>query len=110
MSDLFEELKLVLSKIKGDPYISMEEGSFYVDVMNELVHWNSHKNLEDLYHGDGDSYSAEILGRCWEQDGCSFFNADNGCGETLTYVFLSKNEVEYEDLEQMFNPDEEDDD
>lgn len=105
---LFDDIKTLLARIKRSTFLETNDsGAFYVDEDSEELHWNSDGNLEDLYEGNGSSYTVEINGACWEQDGCSFFNTDNGCGETITMVFDSRCEVDYDDLEEMFNGDEE---
>ena len=104
---LFKEIEDLIFKLKGSPYISTSEAVFYEDEDGWVVRWNEDNNLQDLYNSDGNTYSAEIIGKSWEDGDCIFFNADTGCGETVTYVFKSSNKVDYDHLEEMFNRDEE---
>lgn len=103
---LFKEISDIVIKLKRNAYIETHEATFYVDEDSEEVRWNADGDLEELYDGNGSTYSAEIS-NSWEQDDCSFFNVDNGCGETITMVFLSNCEVDYDHLEEMFNGEEE---
>lgn len=79
---LFEKIKHVLDEIDSCcPYMEYEEGDF----------WHNHYEL--LYILGGEVYDGEIKEGTAEQEDCTFINYDNGCGETITKVFLSKNRL-----------------
>lgn len=97
---LFEEVKSLLDKLEGTPMIEYQECAYYL-TEGEL-YYNKDSNLEELYEGNGSTYSLELKGSTFTQDGCLFANGDGGCGETYTIVFPDNLEVSYEDLEEMF--------
>lgn len=59
------------------------------------IYWNDQENKDDLENGDGHTYSVEVLGGRKEHDGYLIVNADNGCGETITYFFNLSKEVKF---------------
>lgn len=102
---LFEEVKTFTNKIQGDVKIEIQECAWYINEDEEdVVYYNLDSNLEELYKGDGSSYSNDIQSM-WSQEDCFFFNVYDGCGGTHTLVLPSKLEVDYEDLEEMFGGD-----
>jgi hypothetical protein len=102
---LFKEIKSLVDKIEGSLYIDVNECAWTMADDGEL-YFNTDSNLEELYCGNGDTYSGEVIGSSWGQDDCVFFNVDNGCGETITHVFLENLEVSWSDLEEMFDGEE----
>lgn len=103
MGKLFENIKSLIETLEGQPFIEVVECAWcYVEGSDDIVYYNLDSNLEELYEGNGSTYSCEIK-NSWVQDGCVFVNGDIGCGETVTYVFKENLEVDWDDLEEMFN-------
>lgn len=81
---LFKCIKHVLDEIDSCcPYMEYEEGAFYFNDACTVVY----------YFRAGGVYSGEITEGTAEQDDCTLINYDNGCSETITKVFLSKNRL-----------------
>lgn len=70
----------------------------------DAVYWTEEDNLDDLFNGDGETYSGEILGTPIELDGFVMFLIDNGCGDKYQAIFsLDKKQDEdayWESLEE----------
>ena len=91
MSKLFKEVDSLLERLQYLPYMVTIDKMWYQSETEFC--WNTDNNLEDLENRDGNSYSTEVLSVPFEEDGCIIVNGDNGCGETITYVFLKDKEV-----------------
>ena len=57
------------------------------------VSWNTDDNQKDLDYGDGNTYSCEIDGERTVIGDYVVMNLDDGCGNTVTAVFLAEKEV-----------------
>jgi hypothetical protein len=101
MSKLFNKIKELTEEIQYEVLFEPYECAWYQT--EDEIHWNTDSNLEELYDGNGSTYSAELTEGVHIQDGCYFVNLDNGCGQTITNVFLGSLEVDYGDLEEMFD-------
>jgi hypothetical protein len=86
---LFKCIKHVLDEIDSCcPYMEYCEGAFHFD--------DQHDELHFVYGGE--VYNGEIKEGVAIQDDCTLINYDNGCGETITKVFLSKNRLSEEEF------------
>lgn len=101
MSKLFNKIKELTEEIQYSVLLETHECAWYQT--QDEIHWNTDSNLEELYEGNGSTYSEEFTEGAHIQDGCYFVNLDNGCGQTITSVFLESLEVDYGDLEEMFD-------
>lgn len=101
MSNLFNKIKELTEEIQYAVSFEPYECAWYQT--EDEIYWNTDSNLEELYDGNGSTYSGELIEGTHIQDGCYFVNLDNGCGQTITRVFLENLEVDYGDLEEMFD-------
>lgn len=92
MSRLFETLRSHISDINYPISIDFIEDMWSFN--SSEVYWNGDNNLDDMLNGDGETYTCEYNEGWHKQDGCFFFNCDNGCGDTFTRVFLEDKLVE----------------
>lgn len=65
----------------------------YLDVVEESWSLTSDCVICGIVDEDDYSYSAELRGDVLRKDGLVVMNTDNGCGETVTRVFLEEKEV-----------------
>ena len=86
---LFKRIKHVLDEIDSCcPYMEYCEGEFSFD----------ETHIEMQYYLEGSVYGGEIREGVDIQDDCTLINYDNGSGETITKVFLSKNKLSEEEF------------
>lgn len=79
---LFEKIKSVLEEIDVCyPYMECCEGEFFAN------------GIELCYSEVGEVYSQEIREEVYTKGDCTFINYDSGCGETITKVLLTKNQL-----------------
>ena len=80
---LFDKIKSVLEEVNEDfyPYMEYCEGEFFAD------------ESDFYYVSRGDVYSGEVKEGVSIKDDCTFINYDTGCGETITKVLLTKNQL-----------------
>ena len=64
------------------------DGEFSFDAQQSELH----------FVDEGDVYDGDIREGVAEQDDCTLINCDNGSGETITKVFLTKNKLSEEDF------------
>lgn len=58
------------------------------------VQWNTDNSIEDLFEGDGSTYSAEVKGSITlSDDGYAVASVDDGCGWNMDLIFLKSKEV-----------------
>lgn len=96
MSSLFKEIDGLLERLHHLPYMVTIDKR-WCQSSDEFC-WNTDNNLEDLENRDGNTYSTEITSTPFEDDGCIIVNGDNGCGDTITHVFLKENEVKFDEV------------
>lgn len=58
------------------------------------VSWNTDNDQKDLDYGDGNTYSCEIDGERTVIGDYMVMNLDDGCGNTVTAVFLAEKEIQ----------------
>lgn len=86
---LFKCIKHVLDEITTCcPYMEYEEGDFSFDEQQDELHF--------VY--EDEVYGGEIREGVDIQDDCTLINYDNGSGETITKVFLTKNKLPEEEF------------
>jgi len=95
MSSLFERIKSLNEEVSY-PWMLQPINCMWTFSDND-VHWDTDNNLEDLENHNGETYGGEYWEGYHEQDGCYFFNYDNGCGETITAVFLKDKLVSFDE-------------
>lgn len=76
-----EMIKEFLEWAEHIPFLEVVEEPW--SLVSGEVHW-----IEDDCE-----YSSETLGKPLRKDGIFIVNTDNGCGETITMVFLEEKEV-----------------
>lgn len=87
---LFKCIKHVLDEIDSCcPYMECCEGEFSFDKHEAELHF---------VLGESEVYCGDITEGVAEQDDCTLINYDNGSGETITKVFLTKNKLSEEDF------------
>lgn len=86
-----QKLQEVLGLIDYPVLISVEDCIFLREGDN--ISWNTDDNFVELMDGDGDTYSAEMVEGCHEQDGYLITNIDTDQGFWETKVFKLDNEV-----------------
>lgn len=91
---LFEEIKNLLHKIDYMPYMETVEDDWCIYNENEVY-----------YTYKGEVYSGYIKEGVYDQDGCTFINVDNGCGDTITRVFQDCKKLTQEDFEENYGDD-----
>lgn len=92
---LFERLEALEEELQYYPYMNTINCIWYKD--DNSIYWNTDNNLEDLENQGGNTYSGEINEGIIEIDECTLSNLDNGCGQTITYVFLKDKEVKFDE-------------
>jgi hypothetical protein len=92
LSRLFEQLRSLVSDVNYP--LTLELVSDIWSFNASGVYWNEDNNLDDMLTGDGGTYTCEYHEGWHKQDGCYFFNCDNGCGDTITRVFLEDKLIE----------------
>ena len=79
---LFEKIKSVLEEIDVCyPYMECCEGEFFAN------------DYEFYYVSEEEVYSGVVKEGISTKDDCTFINYDSGCGETITKVLLTKNQL-----------------
>ena len=76
------------------PYLSVIESEWFIDAKEDYLHYEYDK--EYLPEVDW-VYSCLINGSPLRKDGLVLFNIDNGCGETITLIFIADKEVQCEE-------------
>jgi hypothetical protein len=84
MSDLFQRIKELDIDVEYPWMLHVIETAW--SFTTDSIYWSSTEDCQE--DPDTWQYSAEYYEAYNEQDGCYFFNYDNGCGETITAVFL----------------------
>ena len=90
-----QKLKEVLDEIDY-PVLMEIVDSVWSRNGDDEIYWNEDDNMDDLESQDGNTYSAEPFEGSFEYDGFLIVNGNNGCGQTITYMFNLDKEVEFE--------------
>ncbi len=101
MSDKSEQLKNLLEDIDYPHLLDFIKGVWYMS--EDEVHWNSDYTCDDLYNGNGDTYSAEVTEGTGQWEGFTIINYDNGCGVTQTGLFDNQHKTTFEELEEHYS-------
>lgn len=91
MSTLFEEVESLVKRLEYYPY--MEAVKFHWCKNDDEFRW------VDCY---GDIYSAEYNQGVLSREGCVIVNIDNGCGDTVTMVFLKEMELSEDEFYEKY--------
>ena len=89
-----QKLKDFIAAVDYPINIEVIEDFWFRD--GDCITWNTAGNLEDLQQGDGFTYSAETKCCGTEFEGYLVVNADNGCGDSITYVLDLDKELNFE--------------
>lgn len=81
---LFDKIKSLDKEVKYHWMIHIIETCWYYSKDTETLFWADEE--DDQTDLSTWSYSADIIEAHKFQDGCWFFNYDNGCGDTLTAI------------------------
>lgn len=100
MSDI-QKLQEILDKIPYAVLIEVQDCMWYRD--GNEIHWNGEFNSEDLYNGEGDTYSGWMREGSKEWDDYLVTNLDMSIGTMVTYLFPLGKEIKLEDLEEFYN-------
>ncbi len=93
MSKLFGQVLELVDSIDYAILLETIEGDWYSS--SDEVYWK----MEDGV------YSGEIREGSHTQDGCVFINIDNGCGMTITKVFLEDKKITEDDFYDKYEDD-----
>jgi hypothetical protein len=86
-----EQLKELLSDMEYPSMMEVVDAAWFRD--NEEFHWNTDHNVEDLYNGDGNTYSGYQTESYTEWEGYLVVNLDTLVGYWMTYLFPLDKEV-----------------
>lgn len=89
------KLKKILEDIEYPILMEIVDSSWCRDDNDYYFQWNEDDSLEDLENEDGNTYSAEAFEGSYEFDGYLIVNGNNGCGQTITYMFNLEKEVKF---------------
>lgn len=93
MSNFLNEFLDKLSNTELDGYIYIDdcrEFQWHYDEEHGYTNWIMDNEIYGTETTSGVMYLGDLVIK----------NGDNGCGETLTYVFHKDNEISYEELEK----------
>ncbi len=82
-----ETIEKFLEWSEGTPYLEVYKGAWEIDECGVSY------TVSDDFPEDEWEYSAEVNGELLRKDGLVLVNVDNGCGETITMVFLESEEI-----------------
>ena len=86
---LFTKIDNILNEIDYLPYMETVEGEWCI--LDEDTLYYTDTSCKDVYGG-------EIREGIHQQDDCFIINTDNGCGETITMVCKSENQITYDNF------------
>lgn len=99
MSNKVDTLKQFIFETEGLPLIEVKD-CIWLETEYDIT-WNTEDNLIDLYNGEEETYSGEILcGASLEWEGYKVVNLDTGCGAQVTYLFPLDKEIKSDELQQ----------
>lgn len=87
-------LKRFITAVGYPVNIEVIEDFWYRDSYG--IGWNTDGNLEDLEDGNGNTYSMEYESQGKDFEGYFVVNGNDGCGNTVTYLFNLDKEVSFE--------------
>jgi len=67
------------------------------------VYWNADNEIDQLFHGDDDTYFMEVYGRSTERDGYVFYTLFDGCGNKVQAIFDKRREIDVEAYWEEYN-------
>lgn len=94
--DLIEALK----DIKYQTCVEVIDGCWLL--YDNEIHWNTDYDKEDLYIGEGQTFSYEITDGQVEQDGYLITTGDTGTGYTVTVIAKLGDQVSIDYLSEVY--------
>ena len=79
--------------------IELTDIPVYIELMINVKYRQSDRELQWI--SEGDEYGIDYISCHQEQDGLFIANGDNGCGETITYIFDLDNKLTEEQWEEL---------
>lgn len=76
---------------------------FYIH--DGYLYYNTDNSLKDLYYENGNTFGGYLPEGYVRNEDMVVANIDTQTGTWMTECFFAKNEVKYEDLEEMFEED-----